>query len=170
MDYTPGAMINASKDNFRPVFSEPMGQGTRCHELAMYVVFESPLQMLCDNPSNYYKEPQAMEFLKEVPTVWDDTKVLDAKVSDYILLVRKNGSKWFLGAMTDWDQRELDIDFNFLPEGNYKIRIWQDGVNANKHAADFKMLEQKITNKTKMKIKMASGGGWVGIIESLDRR
>ena len=105
MDYTPGAMLNANKTNFNPVFTEPMSPGTRCHQLGMYVVFESPLQMLSDNPSNYYREPECMEFLEAVPTVWDDTKVLDAKVSDYILVARRSGDKWFVGAMTDWDPR-----------------------------------------------------------------
>ncbi len=105
MDFTPGAMLNANRRNFNSVFTEPMSPGTRCHQLGMYVVFESPLQMLSDNPSNYYREPEAMEFLEAVPTVWDDTKVLDAKVSDYILVARRSGDKWFVGAMTDWTPR-----------------------------------------------------------------
>ncbi|TKG95622.1 glycoside hydrolase family 97 protein [Puteibacter caeruleilacunae] len=165
MDYTPGAMINATKKNFRPVFSEPMGQGTRCHELALYVVFESPLQMLSDNPSNYYKEPECMQFLEAVPSVWDDTQVLQAKVSDYIAVARKSGDKWFVGALTDWDKRELKLDFSFLPAGDYKIKIWKDGINANRHAGDYKIVDQTITNSSKLNIQLAPGGGWVGIIE-----
>ncbi|MFW5773140.1 MAG: glycoside hydrolase family 97 protein, partial [Tangfeifania sp.] len=142
MDYTPGAMLNANKENFRDIFEAPMAPGTRCHQLAMYVVFESPLQMLSDNPSNYYREPEAMEFLKEVPTVWDETRVLEAKVGDYILMARRKGETWYVGAMTDWSPRSLELDLSFLPEGNFNLQIWKDGVNAHRHASDFKQEKQ----------------------------
>ncbi len=165
MDFTPGAMLNATKQNYNSVFTEPMSPGTRCHQLGMYVVFESPLQMLCDNPSNYYREPECMEFLEAVPSVWDDTKVLDAKVGDYILMVRRSDEKWFVGAMTDWDARNLDLNLKFLPEGNYKMTAWKDGTNADKHAADYKKEEFKVTNTSNVKIEMAPGGGWVAILE-----
>ncbi|MEA3477626.1 MAG: glycoside hydrolase family 97 protein [Bacteroidota bacterium] len=164
MDFTPGAMLNATKDNFNPVFTEPMSPGTRCHQLGMYVVYESPLQMLADNPSNYYREPVCMEFLEAVPSVWDDTKVLEAKVTDYILIARRSGNRWFIGAMTDWDARELDLDLSFLGEGNYSMQIWKDGINADKHAADFKKEEMQVTNASKLQISMAPGGGWAAII------
>ena len=111
--------------------------------------------MLADNPSNYYREPECMEFLSAVPSVWDDTKVLDAKVSDYILVARKSGEKWFVGAMTDWDPRSLNLNLNFLPQGNYKMTVWKDGINADKHAADYKMEEYKVTNTSSVKIEMA---------------
>jgi Glycoside hydrolase 97. len=117
MDYTPGAMNNAQKKNYKPIFDRPMSMGTRCHQLAMYVAYESPLQMLCDNPSNYRKEPECMKFLSAVPAVWDETKVLDAKISDYLLLARRKGKEWYLGAMTDWDARTLQFDLSFLPKG-----------------------------------------------------
>lgn len=164
MDYTPGAMINATKQSFKPVFTVPMSQGTRIHQLAMYVVFESPLQMLADNPTHYYKEPECMEFLSKVPTVWDDTKVLSAELSEYVLMVRRNDNDWYVGAMTNWTQRDLTIDFSFLSDGEYKIKIWQDGINADRNANDFKMLSQTVNNKTKLNIHLAPGGGWVGII------
>ena len=164
MDYTPGAMINKNKENFRDIFTEPMSPGTRCHQLGMYVVFESPLQMLSDNPSNYYREPETMEFLEAVPSVWDDTKVLEAKVSDYILMARRSVNTWFVGAMTDWSPREMELDLGFLSEGTYKMEVWKDGVNASKHAADFAKQEMNVTNGSKINIKMAPGGGWVGII------
>jgi len=164
MDYTPGAMINATKQSFKPIFTVPMSQGTRAHQLAMYVVFESPLQMLADNPTHYYKEPECMEFLSKVSTVWDDTKVLDASVGDYVLIARKNGNDWYVGAMTNWTARDMTIDFSFLPDGDYKIKIWQDGINADRNANDFKMLSQNVNNKTKLIIHLAPGGGWAGII------
>lgn len=168
MDYTPGAMINATKQNFRIVFTEPMSPTTRCHQLAMYVVFESPLQMLADNPSNYLKEPVCMEFLSAVPTVWSETKVLQAKVSDYIVLARKNANRWYIGAMTDLTERNFVVDLSFLPERKYRIDVWQDGVNADKHASDFKKISEEVTNKSKLNIHLASGGGWVAIVSPIE--
>ncbi len=165
MDFTPGAMINANKTNFSIVFTEPMSPGTRCHQLGMYVVFESPLQMLADNPSNYYREPECMEFMSVVPSVWDDTKVLEAKVSDYIAVARRSGDTWYVGAMTDWDPRTLDLKLDFLGDGNYTMKIWKDGINADKHAADFAQSELNVSSGSIVQAKMAPGGGWVAIIK-----
>ena len=164
MDFTPGAMINATKENFKIVFDKPMSPGTRCHQLGMYVVFESPLQMLADNPSNYYREPECMEFMSAVPSVWDDTKVLEAKVSDYIAIARRSGKTWYVGAMTDWDARTLELNLDFLDSGNYKMQIWKDGINADKHAADFAQEELQVNSSSIIKVEMAAGGGWVAII------
>lgn len=121
--------------------------------------------MLADNPSNYYREPETMEFLEKVPSVWDDTKALAGKVGDYVMLARRSGETWYVGAMTDWDARTLDLDFSFLPPGSYKMTVWKDGVNADKHAADFKKEQLEITSTSQMEVKMAPGGGWVAIIE-----
>ncbi|MBN1973688.1 MAG: glycoside hydrolase family 97 protein [Sedimentisphaerales bacterium] len=165
MDYTPGAMVNAQQKNFNAVFDRPMSMGTRCHQLAMYVVFESPLQMLCDSPSNYLKEPECMEFLSKVPTVWDQTKVLDARVADYVIAARKNGDQWFIGAMTDWTARELTIDFSFLSPGTHTMTFYRDGVNAGRYASDYKKETVAIKSGDKFQIKLASGGGWAAIID-----
>ena len=165
MDYTPGAMINCAKDHFEPFWNRPMSQGTRCHQLAMYIIYESPLQMLADSPSNYYREPKTMEFLKDVPSTWDDTKVLEAKVGDYLVIARRKGEKWYIGAMTDWTPREFEIDFSFLAPGLHSIKIWKDGVNADKNASDLKVTSQPIFSSEKIKIKLAPGGGWVGVVE-----
>ncbi|OQX72175.1 MAG: hypothetical protein B6D61_14820 [Bacteroidetes bacterium 4484_249] len=164
MDYTPGAMVNAQKDNFRDIWSRPMSQGTRCHQLAMYVVFESPLQMLADNPSNYYKEPECMEFLSAVPTVWDTTIVLSAKISNHVSVVRKRKDEWFIGAMTNWEPRDLKINFSFLNNGNYTIEIWQDGVNADRYASDYKKIIKTVSADDTMNIHLAPGGGWAARI------
>lgn len=164
MDFTPGAMKNATKQNFKDVFTEPMSPGTRCHQLGMYVVFESPLQMLADNPSNYYREPECMQFLSNVPSVWDDTKVLNAKVSDYICMARRAGDNWYVGAMTDWNARTLYFNADFLGEGEYTMNVWKDGINADKHAADFAKETITITKASKIEVNMAPGGGWVAII------
>ncbi len=165
MDFTPGAMKNANKTNFRDVFTEPMSAGTRCHQLGIYAIFESPLQMLSDNPSNYYREPECMEFLAAVPSVWDETKVLEAKVSDYIAVARRSGEKWFMGALTDWDPREMKLKLDFLGEGTYTMKVWKDGLNADKHAADFAQETVEVTAGSTVKVKMAPGGGWAAIIE-----
>ena len=164
MDYTPGAMVNAQEQNFRAVRKRPMSMGTRCHQLAMYVVYESPLQMLADSPSNYMKERQCMEFLAKVPTVWDQTKVLDARVGDYVLLARKSAVRWYLGAMTDWTGRELTVDFSFLEPGRYTMEIYKDGINADRYGNDYKKETAKISAGDKMKIQLAPGGGWAAII------
>ena len=160
MDFTPGAMRNATRETFAPINSQPMAMGTRCHQLAMYVIYEAPLQMLSDSPSNYLREPETMEFLAAVPTVWDETKVLDARISQYVLLARRNGSDWYVGAMTDWTPRDFEVDFSFLPGGNFTIDAYQDGVNAHRNASDYKRSTQQITRTTKLKIHLAPGGGF----------
>jgi alpha-glucosidase len=160
MDYTPGAMRNASKKSFAPVFEQPMSLGTRCHQLAMYVVYESPLQMLADTPSSYLREPDIMEFLGPVPTVWDETRVLDARLGDFVAVARRHGRAWWLGAMTDWTPRDLEIALDFLPEGSFEVDSYQDGVNADRWASDYKRVRLTATRSTRLKIHLAPGGGW----------
>jgi alpha-glucosidase len=164
MDYTPGAMRNATKTTFAPIHGQPMALGTRCHQLAMYVVFESPLQMLADSPSNYLREPEIMEFLAPVPTEWDETKVLDGRIAEYVVVARRNGRDWYMGAMTDWTPRNLEIDLSFLPEGNFTMEAYQDGVNADRNASDYKKKTAQVNRTTKLKLALASGGGWAARI------
>jgi alpha-glucosidase len=164
MDYTPGAMLNATKAGFAPIFDRPMAMGTRCHQLAMYVVFESPLQMLADSPSNYLREPEAMEFLSAVPSVWDETRVLDAKIAEYVVVARRKGSDWYLGAMTNWTPRDLEIDLSFLGAGNFRMETYQDGVNADRMASDYKLVKTQVKKDAKMKLHLAEGGGWAARI------
>lgn len=164
LDFTPGAMRNATRQTFAPIGSQPMAMGTRSQQLAMYVVYEAPLQMLSDSPSNYLREPEAMEFLAAVPTVWDETRVLDAKMSQYVLLARRNGSDWYVGAMTDWTPRDLEIDFSFLPDGNLTLDSYEDGVNADRNASDYRKTTRQINRTTKMKIHLAPGGGFAARI------
>ncbi len=164
MDYTPGAMLNASRESFWPIFNRPMSLGTRCQQLAMYVVFESPLEMLADSPSNYLREPETMEFLAPIPSVWDDTRVLDARIADYVAVARRSGRHWYVGAMSDWTPRELEIDFSFLPEGEFAMTSYRDGVNADRYGSDYKMEKSVVNRSMKMKIKLAPGGGWAARI------
>jgi alpha-glucosidase len=164
MDFTPGAMLNAQKDSFRPIHDRPMSLGTRCHQLAMYVVYESPLQMLSDSPSNYLREPQIMEFLAPVPSEWDDTKVLDGRIGEYVVVARRNGRDWYVGMMTNWTARELDIDLSFLSDGNFSMEAYQDGVNADRYGSDYRQVKSQVTKNTKLKLKLAPGGGWAARI------
>jgi alpha-glucosidase len=164
MDFTPGAMRNATRRSFAQLFEEPMSLGTRCHQLAMYVVFESPLQMLADSPSHYLKEPECMEFLSAVPTVWDETRVLNAKVSEYVTVARKHGEAWYIGAMTNWTPRDFKIDLSFLGAGNFKITSWADGINADRYASDYKKQTRTVTSTEKLKVHLAPGGGWAAML------
>jgi len=160
MDYTPGAMRNGSKKSFAHVFETPMSMGTRCHQLAMYVVYESPLQMLADSPSNYLREPETMEFLGPVPTVWDETRVLDARIGDYVAVARRHGRDWYVGAMTDWTARDLEIDLSFLPAGAFELDAYADGVNADRWASDYARTKSEVDRTRRVKIRLAEGGGW----------
>jgi alpha-glucosidase len=164
MDYTPGAMINMDRANFNAQFTRPASQGTRVHQMAMYIIFESPLQMLSDSPSNYMKEQECTDFIVKVPVVWDELKVLSAKTGDYLLLARRSGSSWFVGAMTDWSPRKMELDLSFLPEGEYAMEIFQDGINADRHAQDYRHITRRVRAGEKIAIEMASGGGWVARI------
>ena len=164
MDYTPGAMVNAQKENFKISWNRPMSMGTRCHQLAMYVVFESPLQMMADNPSNYLKEHECTQFISKIPTVWDETKVLKAKIGEVIALARRQGNRWYIGAMTNLDKRDFEIDLSFLSDGEYQIQIFKDGKNAHRYGSDFKE-ENKIVNQhSHLQLELAPGGGWAAIL------
>jgi alpha-glucosidase len=164
MDFTPGAMANAQLNNYHISFTRPMSLGTRCHQVAMYIVFESPLQMLCDAPSTYYREKETTAFISKIPTVWDQTVALQARVADYLAVARRRSNSWYVGAMTDWTPRELTLDFSFLGEGLYEIEIMQDGINAAKYAQDYRLIRDSVDRSTKMKIHLAPGGGWAAIV------
>lgn len=165
MDYTPGAMMNAQQEDFRAIFNRPMSLGTRCHQLAMYVCFESPLQMLCDSPSNYDKEPECMEFLSKVPSVWDETIVLDAKISDKLLIARRNKDEWYIGGMTDWTSRNLQLNLSFLPKNKkFEMTLYQDGTNADRIAIDFKQTKMIVDSNFNQEIKLAKGGGFAAML------
>jgi alpha-glucosidase len=164
MDYTPGSMVNMDSANFTPRFTRPESQGTRAHQIALYVIYESPLQMLSDCPSNYMKEQESTSFIVNIPVVWDDIKVFDAKVGDYLLLARRSGKEWFIGALTDWTSRDMDLDLSFLSGGHYRMEIFQDGINADRYATDYKHYTINVKSGEKMKIHLAPGGGWAARI------
>ena len=164
MDYTPGAMRNANKADFRPSNSNPMSQGTRCHQLAMYVVFEAPLSMLADNPTAYMKEQECTDFIASIPTTFNETVVLDGKVGEHVAIARKRGNTWYVGAMSNWQNRDITLDMSFLGTGNYKAEVFKDGINADKDATDYKKEVINIAPGRQVKVSLAAGGGWAARI------
>ena len=165
MDYTQGAMRNANRSNFRPINSEPMSQGTRCHQLALYMVLDSPLNMLCDSPSNYLEEPECCDFIASIPTVWDETRVLQGQAGQYILTARRKCNDWFVGGLTDWTGRDMEVDLSFLAEGEYDMVLVRDGLNAERKASDFKIIRKEVCAKDKIAVHLASGGGFAARFE-----
>ncbi|WP_184548416.1 glycoside hydrolase family 97 protein [Mucilaginibacter sp. FT3.2] len=168
MDYTPGAMRNANKANYRPINGNPMSQGTRCHQLAMYTIFEAPLQMMADNPTIYTKEQESTDFIAAVPTTFNETVALDGKVGEFVAIARRKGTTWYAGAMSNWDARALSIDLSFLGDGNYKAIVFEDGINANSDATDYKRTVINVSAKDKLPVKLASGGGWAARFEKVN--
>ena len=160
MDFTPGAMRNAQPNQYRAIFDHPMSMGTRVHQLGMYVVYESPLQMLADDPSEYMREPETMEFLAAVPSVWDETHALAAEVGGYVLMARRRGSEWFVGGMTNDAARTLTLDLSFLGNGRYTMDSWNDGINADRNASDYRKESRVVTRADHVELKLAPGGGY----------
>ena len=165
MDYTQGAMRNASRGNYRPVHSEPMSQGTRCRQLAEYVVFESPINDALRLAVELHEaNPSASAFMASVPTVWDETVALTGSVGEYIAIARRSGDTWYIGAMTDWTPRELELDLSFIGNGNYDIESFADGINADRAARDFRKTVSELPQDRRLKIRMAPGGGYAARI------
>jgi alpha-glucosidase len=177
VDYTPGAMMNATKADFKPIFNRPMSQGTRCHQLAMYVVYESPLQMLADSPSNYLKEPESLAFLSSVPVVWDETRVLSAAIGEHILIARRSGRDWYVAALTSWTPRDLEVPLSFLAgstgpgaagsktaAGQWEAEIFTDGPNADRVGVDYAREKRTVSAADRLTIHLAPGGGFVARI------
>ena len=164
LDYTPGAMMNAMKDSFFGNNDHPMSQGTRVHQMAMYVTFEAPLQMLADSPTKYMQNQECTDFIAQIPTTFDETIALDGKLGEYTVIARRKGAVWYLAAMTDWTARDLTIDLSFLGEGTHQADIFADGVNATKEATDYKHSRQAVKRSDRLAVHLSSGGGWTAII------
>lgn len=164
MDYTPGAMRNATKESFRPVYSMPMSQGTRCHQLAMYIVYEAPFEMLSDNPTVYMHEQESLNFITSVPTTFDETIALDGRVSEFAVIARRKGDAWYIGAMSNWNERDVTIDLKFLNGGRYEAEIFKDGINADRDATDYKKETIQVTSENKLNVHLSNGGGWAARI------
>lgn len=165
MDFTPGAMLSVQPHDNRSTFSVAMASSTRAYQMALYVVFESGIQMLADSPTRYLNEPECTEYIASVPVLWDESVVLDAKVGEYVVIARRSGDKWFVGAITNQFGREIDIDLSFLGEGKYTLTSFEDGINADRVAIDYKKRTTEVDSQSKIHIKMVNNGGWCGVIE-----
>ena len=163
MDYTPGAMMNAMKDNFFGNNDHPMSQGTRVHQMAMYTTFEAPLQMMADSPTKYMQNQECTDFIAQIPTTFDETVALDGQLGEYLVIARKKGDVWYVAAMTDWTPRDLTIDLSFLGEGQFFADSFADGVNALKDGTDYKHTQQTVSGRSQLQVHLSSGGGWTGI-------
>ncbi|MBR6282793.1 MAG: glycoside hydrolase family 97 protein [Muribaculaceae bacterium] len=156
MDYTQGAMRNATKDNFYPCYNQPMSHGTRARQLALYMILESPFNMLCDTPTQYEANQPCTDFIASLPVVWDETRVLAAKVGEYVVMARRKGNDWYIGGITNWQARDVEVDLSMM--AGRKVEIITDGVNADRHAEDY--VRRTITaSASALKVHLASGGG-----------
>ena len=164
MDYTPGAMANATRAQFFGNNDHPMSQGTRAHQVAMYTLFDAPLQMLADSPSKYMKEQETTNFISQIPTVFDETTALDGKIGEYVVMARRKGSTWYIAAMTNWQPRDITIRLDMLREGTHQAEIFADGVNADRDATDYAKTKKAISRGELLQLKLAPGGGWSAII------
>lgn len=161
VDYTPGAMRNATAADYQPIYYNPMSMGTRCHQLACYVVHDSPFTMLCDAPTNYKHEQDCVDFMANVPDAPDETRVLQGEIGKYIVTAKRKGPNWHVGGMTDWQARDIELDLSFLEPGvRYRAEIFTDGINAGKDARDYAVKKEVVTSATKLNLHLASGGGF----------
>lgn len=160
LDHTPGAMRNATKKQYFTVNSMPMSQGTRCHQVALYVTYEAPLNMLSDNPTVYMKEQETTDFIASIPTVFDETVALDGKVGEYTVLARRKGNQWFVAALNNWNARDIEIDLSPLGKTAFNAVIMKDGINADRDATDYKKENVTVPPGGKIKVSLAPGGGW----------
>ena len=166
VDYTPGAMRNATKADWRAMYSTPASMGTRCHQLAAYIVHDSPFTMLCDAPTNYLNEQECVDFITSLPVETDSTFIASGELGKYIVTVRKKDVNWYVGGMTNWDRRDVELDFSFLPEGvRYMATLFVDGINADKQAEDYRMEKRIVDRESRMKLHLASGGGFAMKLE-----
>jgi alpha-glucosidase len=166
MDFTPGAMLNMQPECYRAERPNNAGVGTRVNQLSMFVIFESGLQMLADNPTLYYRERECTDFITSVPVTWDETKVLYAKVGEAVVVAKRKGDKWFFGGMTNHKSRTVDLNFDFLPQGKeFTLTSFEDGINADRQALDYKKKTISINSNTKLTITMERNGGWAGSLK-----
>jgi alpha-glucosidase len=166
LDYTPGAMDNATRDNFFGNNNHPMSQGTRAHQVAMYVVFDAPLQMLADSPTKYMREQPTTDFISQIPTTFDESVPLCGQMGEYVAIARRKGNTWYVGAMTNWTSRTLKLDLSFLGTGSHEAQVFADGVNAfsSKEAMDYQLSRTTLNVADGLTVKLAPGGGWAAII------
>ena len=165
VDFTPGAMRNGTKENWVECYQNPVSMGTRCHQLACYVVHDSPFTMLCDAPTNYEREQPCVDLITSIPDTFDETRILQGRLGQYIVTARRSGNDWYIGGQTNWDGREVALSLDFLPSETYQATIATDGINANHNAEDYLIERKTVTSSDQMKLRLASGGGFVMILK-----
>lgn len=162
VDFTPGAMRNGTKSDWRAIYNKPISMGTRCHQAACYVVQDSPFTMLADTPTNYEAEETYTQYIASLPTLFDKTIVTQGELGKYIVTAREKDGNWYMGGQTNWDARDLTLDLSFLEDGKtYEAEIMKDGINANHNAEDYTIEKISVKKDTKLNIQLASGGGFV---------
>jgi alpha-glucosidase len=159
LDYTPGAMLNQTRKGFKANYTQPTSQGTRVHQMALMTLFEAPLQMLCDTPTQYIRNQACTDFMVKVPTVWDETFGLLGSVDEYVAVARRKGDVWHLAVIGNWEPRELTLDLDFL-KGAYRAEIFADGINADRDATDYTREVRTVRGGTSLTVRLSSGGGW----------
>ena len=167
VDFTPGAMRNGTKDNWVECYQNPVSMGTRCHQLACYVVHDTPFTMLCDAPTNYEREQACVDLITSIPDTFDETRIIQGKLGSYIVTARRNGGDWYIGGQTNWDERDVELSLDILSSGEYEAAIVTDGINANHNAEDYRIEHRTLDASQTLKIKMASGGGFVVILKKI---
>ncbi|MBP3259659.1 MAG: glycoside hydrolase family 97 catalytic domain-containing protein [Prevotella sp.] len=165
LDYTPGAMNNATRAQFFGNNDHPMSQGTRAHQVAMYTIFDAPLQMLADSPSKYIKEQETTNFISKIPTTWDEVVPLDGRLGQYVAVAKRKGTTWYVAAMTDWTPRQLTISLSMLGSGQHQAEVFADGVNADRDATDYQLSTLTVAQGDSITIRLAPAGGWSAIIK-----
>lgn len=159
-DYTPGSMRNAARTDFKPVYSKPMTMGTRAHQVALYIVYDSPLTMLCDSPSLYRAEQESTDFIASLPRIYDSEKVLSGRIGEHVVIARKAGDAWYVGGLSSWEERELSVDFGFLGDGEWDVELFRDGVNASRNGNDYAIERFRTSGDGAKTVRLASGGGF----------
>ena len=168
MDYTPGAMQNASREKYRPNRSNPMSQGTRCRQMAEYVIFDSPLSMMCDSPTRYLREQECTSFISSIPDEWDESEGLDGQTGKYIALARRKGNVWYVAAMNDWEKRDMELDLSFLGEGIYHAMIFRDAPDSGENAEHYERESRIMGQDKSLSFTLAPGGGYVARLEKVE--
>ena len=165
MDFTPGAMISAQPEFVRNSDPNPMTGGTRSYHMATYIVFESGIQMLSDSPTRYYAEEPCTRFITSVPVTWDETRVVDAKAGEYILVAKRKGTKWYIGAITGKDSQTLTLPLDFLGSGKHQLTYFEDGPNSDRQAMEYRQRQSTVDASTTMTLHLVRNGGWCGVVE-----
>ena len=160
MDYTPGAMLNMTKAQYRPNNAQPGSQGTRVHQMALMSLYEAPLQMLCDSPTQYLRNRECFSFMAKVPVTWDETVGIAGSMEDYVAMARRKGEEWYVSAINSWEPRKIQIDTSFLGDGKWRAEIFADGINADRDATDYVKKSETVTAGSKLTVELAPGGGW----------